>query len=69
MMTMLDEQAPGGTDTSGSWGYGTFSGWFQLQWNMNLLSKSIAVKEMVPIIIAAAIWGEVMEREANYLPL
>ena len=63
MMTTLDEQAPGGmvtSDASGSWGCGTFSGsnWFQLQWNTNLLSKSIAVKEMVPIIIAAAIWGK-----------
>ena len=63
MMTMLDEQAPGGmvtSDASGSWGCGAFSGsnWFQLQWNTNLLSKSITVKEMVPIIIAAAIWGK-----------
>ena len=61
MMTMLVEQAPGGmvtSDASGSWGCGAFSSWFQLQWNTNLLSKSIAVKEMVPIIIAAAIWGK-----------
>ena len=65
MMTMLDEQAPGGmvtSDASGSWGCGAFSGsnWFQLQWNTNLLSKSIAVKEMIPIIIAAAIWGKLL---------
>jgi hypothetical protein len=63
MMRMLDDQAPGRmltSDTSGSWGCGVFQGsqWFQLQWNPNLLSKSIAVKEMLPILIAAAIWGK-----------
>ena len=62
MMSMQGDQAPGGavtSDASGSWGCGAYSGsqWFQLQWNHNLLNKSIAVKEMVPIIIAAAIWG------------
>ena len=62
MMSMQGDQAPGGavtSDASGSWGCGAYSGslWFQLQWNDNLLNKSIAVKEMVPIIIAAAIWG------------
>ena len=60
MMSMQGDQAPGGavtSDASGSWGCGAYSGsqWFQLQWNDNLLNKSIAVKEMVPIIIAAAI--------------
>ena len=62
MMSMLGEQAPGGavtSDASGSWGCGAYSGpqWFQLQWNDNLRSKSISVKEMIPIIIAGAIWG------------
>ena len=62
MMSMQGDQAPGGAvtlDASGSWGCGAYSGsqLFQLQWNDNLLNKSIAVKEMVPIIIAAAIWG------------
>ena len=57
---MQGDQAPGGavtSDPSGSWGCGAYSGsqWFQLQWNDNLLNKLIAVKEMVPIIIAAAI--------------
>ena len=62
MMSMLGDQVPGGavtSDASGSWGCGAYSGsqWFQLQWNHNLQSKSISVKEMVPIIIATAIWG------------
>ena len=63
MMSMLDDQVPGGTvtsDASGSWGCGAFSErkWFQLEWEANLLPKSIAVKEMIPIIIASAIWGK-----------
>ena len=54
MMTTLDEQAPGGmvtSDASGRWVCGAFSGsnWFQLQWNTNLLSKSIAIKKRVPV--------------------
>ena len=62
MMSMLGDQAPGGavtSDASGSWECGAYSGsqWLQLQWNHNLQSKSIAVKGMVPIIIATAIWG------------
>ena len=75
MMSMQGDQAPGGavtSDASGSWGCGAYSGsqWFQLQWNDNLLNKSIAVKEMVPIIIAAACnMGQVLEREADHLPL
>ena len=46
------------SDASGSWGCGAWCGstWFQLQWEKQLVSKQIAVKELLPIIIAA-IWG------------
>ena len=59
MMSMLGDQAPGGAVTSDASGSSGCAGsqWFQIQWNHNLQSKSIAVKEMVPIIIATVIWG------------
>ena len=31
--------------------------WFQLQWPEDWDSTNVAVKELVPIVIAAAIWG------------
>ena len=47
------------SDASGSWGCGAFyeHHWFQLEWPPRLSSLSIAVKEMVPVIIAAACFG------------
>ena len=49
------------SDASGSWGCGAFdtrSGqWFQLQWPESWLSINIAIKEMIPIVIATALWG------------
>ncbi len=50
------------SDASGSWGCGAFieqsRQWFQLKWSMPWINRDIAVKELVPIIIAAAIWGK-----------
>ena len=48
------------SDASGSWGCGAFSGsqWFQLQWNSALEGSHITLKELVPIVLAAAIWGK-----------
>ena len=47
------------SDASGSWGCGTFasSEWFQLKRAGHITSSHIAVKEMVPIIIVAVVWG------------
>ena len=49
------------SDASGSWGCGAFCPdtlmWFQQQWSPGFISSSIAVKELVPIVIGAAIWG------------
>ncbi len=42
------------SDASGGWGCGAFCKWFMLQW---LESGIITVKELVPIVIAAAVWG------------
>ena len=48
------------SDASGSFGCGAFSlnhGWFQLEWPDSWSSANIAAKELVPIVVAAAMWG------------
>ena len=48
-------------DASGAWGCGavTDSGeYFQVQWPDSWAAINIAVKEMVPVVIALAIWGK-----------
>jgi len=62
MLSSLNCQAPAAvitSDASGSWGCGAFCEmeWFQLRWNDNLRHSHISVKELTPIVIAAAIWG------------
>ena len=40
-------------------GGGAFSGtqWFQLQWSASTEQHHITIKELIPIVIAVAIWG------------
>ena len=49
------------SDASGSWGYGALNDreWFQLKWVGLGASRdqTITVKELLPIVIAAALWG------------
>ena len=47
------------SDASGSWGCGAFylQHWFNLQWSANMQMFPIAVKELLPVVIAAAIYG------------
>ena len=47
------------SDASGSWGCGAFceARWFQLQWSERLQPKNIATMELLPILIASAMWG------------
>ena len=47
------------SDASGGWGCGGYwSGhWFQLEWISQWRDKPIALKELLPIVIACAIWG------------
>ena len=49
------------SDASGFWGCGAFldrgEAWFQWEWPPAAAQKNIAVKEMYPILIAAACWG------------
>ena len=48
------------SDASGSWGCGAYCGadWFMLQWAGPIGESHITAKEMVPIVIAVAVWGE-----------
>ena len=49
------------SDASGEWGCGAWWGcnWFQVQWNdwPVFSNASIAAKELLPIIVAVAMWG------------
>ena len=47
------------SDASGSWGCGAFSPpqWFQLEWPEAWRPLNIAVKELLPIAMAAMLWG------------
>ena len=47
------------SDASGSWGAGAFwnDHWFQMQWPMALQQEQIAIKELIPITLACALWG------------
>ena len=54
------------SDASGSWGCGALSGesWLQHQWIQGRSSKlSIAVKELIPIVMAATVWGGAWSRK------
>ena len=48
------------SDASGKWGCGAFwkLTWFQFAWEKPLCNLSIAIQELIPIIVAAAIWGK-----------
>lgn len=47
------------TDASGSWGCGAWAppNWIQVQWPSGTDLGSIALKELVPIVLATAVWG------------
>ena len=48
------------SDASGSWGCGAYtcSGeWFQLKWPKRWHHYHITVKELLPIVLAIAMWG------------
>lgn len=48
------------SDASGSWGYGAFLqglGWLQGRWPEAWADVDISVKELVPVVMAVAMWG------------
>ena len=48
------------SDASGNWGCGAWhkDRWFQIPWDRRSQHLPIAVKELIPIIVAGAIWGQ-----------
>ena len=50
------------SDASGTWGCGAYVDasplWFQLDWPVAWSGVNIAVKELVPIVASAAVWGK-----------
>ena len=50
------------SDASGTWGCGAYNTithqWFQLQWPASWSGVNIAVKELIPVVVSAAIWGQ-----------
>ena len=60
MLRPTDEHLHFSSDAAGSWGCGASWNlhWFQVQWDAQSLPLSITIKEMLPVILAAAIWGE-----------
>ena len=53
------------TDACGSWGCRAFYHpfWLQLQWPKSWHQYHIAVKELLPIVLAVAIWGQYWSRK------
>ena len=48
------------SDASGSYGCGAFvasCGWFKVQWPASWSDMAIAQKELVPVVMAPAVWG------------
>ena len=48
------------SDASGTYGSGAFAdtvGWFQVKWPEGWEEVDISAKELVPVVIAAALWG------------
>ena len=51
------------SDASGGWGCGAFSGsdWFQMKWPEACQDLHITIKELIPIVWAAAVWGHMWQ--------
>ena len=47
------------SDASGSWGCAAWldQAWFQLRWDNDSAHFSISVKELIPVVVAAVVWG------------
>ena len=47
------------SDASGGWGCGAWHGrhWFQLRWDERSAGLQIMIKELLPVVLACAVWG------------
>ena len=57
------------TDASGSWGCGAVWGkqWLQGQWKNDWTAESIAAKELLPIVLAVAVWGPAWRHQQVFI--
>ena len=48
------------SDASGTWGCGAYEGdkWLQFEWPTTMEASHISVREMIPVVMAAALWGQ-----------
>ena len=48
------------SDASGAWGCGAVwqYHWFHFQWSPSWAGINIAIKELVPVVLAVAVWGD-----------
>ena len=48
------------SDASGGWGCGAYADelWFQLEWPPQAKDFSIAIKELIPVVVSAALFGK-----------
>ncbi len=46
-------------DASGTWGCGAYEGsrWLQYEWPHHMEASHISIREMIPIVMSAALWG------------
>ena len=64
MMSGLSQYRYSGTitsDASGTWGCGAYSSagdWFQLEWPSSWKGVHITVQELLPVVLAVALWGK-----------
>ena len=63
-ISLFPQMKPGPTaisDASGTWGCGAFmqdtKAWFQVQWPQDWGSVNTAIKELIPVVISAVVWG------------
>ena len=54
------------SDALGSWGCGAYwnTRWLQYHWSPDTADSNITIKELIPIVLAAAIWGYEWENKA-----
>ena len=69
-MCMADPSAPDiifSSDASGTWGCMASWGkaWLQLEWSKEWSERSIAAKELVPIVLACVVLGEAVARKTG----
>lgn len=72
LLSSLTTQSPAASiysDASGSWGCGAIcrADWFQLKWDSRAEHYHISIKELIPIVIATAIWGQHFKGKALHI--